>query len=90
MAGSRTKPIDDLEKQVDRLLNEFRKKLKNNTGAEERLKELKAEFNRQAKELDRLRRKAAEASGELDLQYRRKREEIQSRLANVLARLEVL
>jgi ABC-type transporter Mla subunit MlaD len=90
VAGSRTKPIDDLEKQVDRLLNEFRKKLKNNTGAEERLKEMEAELNRQAKELDRLRRKAAEASGELDLLYRRNREVIQSRLANVLARLEVL
>jgi len=90
VAGSRAKPIDDLEKQVDKLLVEFRKKLKNNTGTEERLREMEAEFNRQAKELDRLRRKAAEVSGELDLQYRRKREEIQSRLASVLARLEVL
>ena len=90
MAGSRTKPIDDLEQQVDRLLAEFRKKTENTAGAEDRLKEMESEFNRQAKELDRLRRKAAEDSGELDLQYRRKREEIQSRLANVLARLESL
>jgi len=84
------KPIEDLEKQVGRLLQEYRRQLKNGTGAEERLKEMESEFNRQAKEVERLRKKAADVSGELDLNYRRKREEIQSRLANVLARLEAL
>jgi len=90
VAGSRKKPIDDLEKQVDRLLAEYRKKLKSGTGAEKNFRELESEFNRQAKEVERLQKKAADASGELDLNYRRKREEIQSRLANVLARLEAL
>ncbi len=51
---------------------------------------MKTEYNGQVKELERLRRKAGDISGELDLRYRKKREEIQSRLTNVLARLESL
>jgi len=84
------KPIDDLEKQVDRLLVEFRKTVASSAGYEERLKEIEAEFGQQSKEIDRLRKKAEDVSGDIDLHYRRKREEIQSRLTNVLARLEAL
>lgn len=90
MTGSRKKPIDDLEKQVERLLVELRKTRQSSTATEARLEEMETEFNGQARELERLRKKAEEVSGELDLQYRRKREEIQSRLAHVLARLEAL
>ena len=90
MAGARIQPIDDLEKQVDLLLKDLQRTRQKRATAEESLAEIESEFTRQAKELERLRKKAEEVSGELDLQYRRKREEIQSRLANVLARLEAL
>ncbi len=90
MAGSRMKPLDDLEKQMDAILKELEKSRKNRKKTEDRLQEMEAEFNSQVKELERLRRKAGDISGELDLRYRKKREEIQSRLTNVLARLESL
>lgn len=90
MAVSRMKPLDDLEKNLDTLLKELQKSRKDRKKSEGQLKEMEAECNGQAKEIERLRRKAGDVSGKLDLQYRRKREEIQSRLTNVLARLESL
>lgn len=84
------KPLEDLEKQMDAILKELEKSRKNRKKTEDRLQEMEAEFNSQVKELERLRRKAGDISGELDLRYRKKREEIQSRLTNVLARLESL
>ena len=90
MAVSRMKPLEDLEKQMDAILKELQKSRKDRIKTEDQMKEMKAEFNNQVKELERLRRKAGDISGELDLKYRKKREEIQSRLTNVLARLESL
>lgn len=90
VASPRLKLVDELEKQLDKLLSELEGSKKTKRELEGRLKKVENSLAGQKKEIERMRRKASDLSGDLDIHYRRKREEIQEKLAHLLARLESL
>ena len=90
MAISPVKALDQLEKQVDGMVKELKKKESVKTKLENRVKELEARMSRQESEIERLRKKAGAVSENLDVSYRKQRDKIHSRLIQVLARLEPL
>ena len=84
------KALEQLEKQLDALLKEVEGSRKAKVKLEERLGEMEKRLARQDREIKRLRTKADSITDDLDVRYRKKREEIQTRLATLLARLESL
>jgi uncharacterized coiled-coil protein SlyX len=84
------KALDQLEKQLDALLKEVESSRKAKGKLEERLSEMEKRLAKQDREITRLRSKADSITDDLDVRYRKKREEIQTRLATLLASLESL
>ena len=84
------KALEELDKQLDALLKELESARKSKGKLEERLQGMEKKLAQQEREIKRLRTKADSITDDLDVRYRKKREEIQSRLASLLARLESL
>ena len=90
MAGSSTKTLDLLEDRLDTLLKRLHEAEKVRDKLEKRVQELESSSSEQAEKVDRLKKQVADASGDLDSAYLRKRKAVRERLAQVLARLEAL
>lgn len=75
---------------MDVLLKEVESSRKTKGKLEERLSDTEKRLAKQNREITRLRAKADSITDDLDVRYRKKREEIQTRLATLLARLESL
>ncbi len=90
MAESQKAILDTIEKQVTDLLEQMQDLRRERLDQQEQIDELEGVVVKQSAEVERMRSKIEAASKDLDLRYRRKREEIQSRLNHVLARLESL
>ena len=90
MAGSTAKTLDLLEDRLDTLLKRLREAEKVREKLEKRVQELEGSSSEQAEKVDRLKKQVADASGDLDSAYLRKRKAVRERLAHVLARLEAL
>ena len=90
MTVSPLKSLELLEKQIDSLVKELGTSGEANTKLTNRVKELENRISQQKSEIERLSKKAGAVSDDLDEQYRKQREKIQSRLAQVMERLESL
>lgn len=90
MTVSPLKSLELLEKQIDSLVKELGTSGEANTKLTKRVKELENQISQQKSEIERLSKKAGAVSDDLDEQYKKQREKIQSRLTQVMARLESL
>ena len=90
MAKSQNSLLDKLEKQTESLIAQLASIRQERIDLTEQIKELETAVEDQTAEITRMKSKIADSSKDLDIRYRRKREEIQSRLNHVLARLESL
>ena len=90
MAKSQSSMLDTIEKQIEGMLTELTRLRRERGELNEQISELEAAIESQSTELERMQAKISASARDLDIRYRRKREEIQSRLNHVLAKLESL
>ncbi|MFO7768246.1 MAG: cell division protein ZapB [bacterium] len=80
--------VDVLEERLDELLQRMDALREENGEQKERISELEGRLSEQGEELERLRRKSAAAEKDLDRAYLDVRQQVQTRLNSLLARLE--
>ena len=90
MTPRTSKTLDLLEERVEALIGELRETRKVRRELARKVEKLEAKAAEQASRMERLKKQVAEASGDLDGAYLKKREEIRARLTHLMARLEAL
>jgi predicted nucleic acid-binding Zn-ribbon protein len=87
---SASKSLDLLEERVETLLGKLGESEKARRKLADKVEVLEENATRQAGRMERLEKKVSVASEDLDANYLKKRDQIQSRINHLLARLESL